>query len=236
VGVLIEDPETARYFRDMFLHDRSGGDILPFTPDGEAQFWDPGPLVTSNPPAPAARTFRNGIVRPVLAPDTSFLVEALIASANHSVDIEVASIRNSTGDRLNPYLLAAVDASRRGVTVRILLDGSSYGTGGDEDNDEMAAVIAGIARREGLPLEVRVGWPADLGVRSIHNKGVIVDGHRVLVSSINWNENSPTFNREAGVILEHPGVAGFFTEAFAQDWNRAAGGFRTEDLMLLRGR
>ncbi|MDD1647329.1 MAG: phospholipase D-like domain-containing protein [Methanomicrobiales archaeon] len=233
-GVLIEDPETAGYFRDVYLHDRSGGDILPFTPEGEAQFWDPGPLGATAPPAPATRTFQDGIVRPVLAPDTAFLVEALIAGANRSVDIEVASIRNSTGDRLNPYLLAAVDASRRGVAVRILLDGSSYGTGGDQDNDEMAAVIAGIARREGLPLEVRVGWPADLGVRSIHNKGVIVDSRRVLVSSINWNENSPAFNREAGVILEHPGVAGFFTEAFVQDWNRAAGGFRTDETVILR--
>ena len=74
---------------------------------------------------------------------------------------------------------------RWGVVVQILLDGSRYGTGGEEDNDEMAALIAGIARREGLPLEVRVGWPEDLGVRCIHNKGVIVDGDRVLVSSIN---------------------------------------------------
>jgi len=55
----------------------------------------------------------------------------------------------------------------------------------------MAAVIAGIARREGLPLEVRVGYPCRSGVRCIHNKGVIADGERVLVSSINWNENSP---------------------------------------------
>jgi len=99
----------------------------------------------------------------------------------------------------------------------------------------MAAVIAGIARREGLPLEVRLGWPADLGVRSIHNKGVIVDGERVLVSSINWNENSPAFNREAGVILEHPGVAGYYTEAFVQDWNRAAGGPVIRETDILRG-
>jgi phosphatidylserine/phosphatidylglycerophosphate/cardiolipin synthase-like enzyme len=184
-GVHIDDPDTARYFREMFLHDRSGGDILPFTLAGEVLFWEQGAREDSPPPAMAPRTYQNATVRPVLAPDTAFLVEELIAGANRSVDIEVASIRNSTGDRLNPYLLEAIEASRRGAAVRILLDGSRYGTGGEEDNDEMAAVIAGIARREGLPLEARVGWPDDLGVRCIHNKGVIVDGDRVLISSIN---------------------------------------------------
>jgi cardiolipin synthase len=72
-------------------------------------------------------------------------------------------------------------------------------------------------------------------VQSIHNKGVIVDGDRVLISSINWNDNSPSFNREAGVILEHPGVAGYYTEAFVQDWSRAAGGPRAGDTEILRG-
>jgi len=49
----------------------------------------------------------------------------------------------------------------------------------------MAAMIAGMARRDGVPLEVWVEWPANLGVRCIQNKGMIVDGERGLVSSIN---------------------------------------------------
>ena len=48
---------------------------------------------------------------------------------------------------------------------------------------------------------------------------MIVDEKRVLVSSINWNMNSPTFNREAGVIIDHPGVARYFLEVFDDDWN-----------------
>ena len=233
-GVLIDDPETACYFRDVYLDDRSGGDILPFTLGGETLLLEPVPGGENPSPTLAPRTFRDATVRPVLAPDTASLVRDLIATANRSVDIEVASIRNSSGDRLNPYLHAAVEASRRGTAVRILLDGSRYGTGGEEDNDEMAALITAIARREGLPLEARIGRPEDLGVRSIHNKGVIVDGSRVLISSINWNENSPTFNREAGVILEHPGAGAYYSLAFTQDWNRAAGGSVTGDLVLLR--
>jgi phosphatidylserine/phosphatidylglycerophosphate/cardiolipin synthase-like enzyme len=82
----------------------------------------------------------------------------------------------------------------------------------------MVALINTIARTEHLPLEAR--W-ADLkasGIEKIHNKGVIVDDERVLVSSINWNSNSPNFNREAGVIIDHPGVARYFHAVFLDDW------------------
>jgi len=37
------------------------------------------------------------------------------------------------------------------------------------------------------------------------------------------------------VILEHPGAGAYYSLAFTQDWNRAAGGSVTGDLVLLRG-
>ena len=49
-----------------------------------------------------------------------------------------------------------------------------------------------------------------------------MDDSRVLVSSINWNSNSPNFNREAGVIIDHPGVATYFRRVFDDDWNSRA--------------
>src|SRR5690606_7634234 len=58
-------------------------------------------------------------------------------------------------------------------------------------------------------------------VEKIHNKGVIIDREKVLVSSINWNMNSPTFNREAGVIIHHPGVGEHYSLAFERDWEKA---------------
>ena len=47
---------------------------------------------------------------------------------------------------------------------------------------------------------------------------MIVDDRFVLVSSINWNSNSPNFNRETGAIIEHPGVAQYFRAVFDDDW------------------
>ena len=156
---------------------------------------------------------------PVIAPDTSDQITRLLESAQSEIEIEQAYITNETPATLNPYLATAINASRRGVHVRILLDSYWYNTDGTNDNDEMVLLINRIAATEHLPLEARC---ADLHlneIEKIHNKGVIVDGHRVLVSSINWNSNSPNFNREAGVIIDHPGVARYFTDVFEDDWN-----------------
>ncbi|HQC12085.1 MAG TPA: phospholipase D-like domain-containing protein, partial [Methanoregulaceae archaeon] len=87
---------------------------------------------------------------------------------------------------------------------------------------EMAGFINSLAAREGIPLEARC---ADLDLNNlekIHNKGVIVDGRSVLVSSINWNFNSPNFNREVGVIITEPHTAAYFLSAFDDDWNAAS--------------
>ena len=56
-------------------------------------------------------------------------------------------------------------------------------------------------------------------IEKIHNKGVIVDSRKVLISSINWNTNSPTFNREAGVIIESPETGMYYGRAFSDDWD-----------------
>jgi cardiolipin synthase A/B len=86
----------------------------------------------------------------------------------------------------------------------------------------MASLINRIGATEHIPLEAKCIDLSVSPVEKIHNKGVIVDDERVLVSSINWNSNSPNFNREAGVIIDHPGVARYFREVFDDDWNPIA--------------
>jgi phosphatidylserine/phosphatidylglycerophosphate/cardiolipin synthase-like enzyme len=93
---------------------------------------------------------------------------------------------------------------------------------GPHDNDEMAALINRIGASEHIPLEAKCIDLSVSGVEKIHNKGIIVDDERVLVSSINWNYNSPNFNREAGVIIDHPGAARYFRQVFDDDWNPVA--------------
>lgn len=215
-GVVLHDPATAAYFATVFQEDVQSPSVVPYTgTPGRREAIS----TETHTPVFHPQTFTGASVRPVLAPDTSSQVTALIASAEKSIEIEEAYITNETRFTLNPYLAAAVDASRRGVRVRILLDSYWYNTEGKNDNDEMVALINRIAAAEHLPLEGRLADLETSRLSKIHNKGVIVDGRKVLVSSINWNSNSPNFNREAGVIIDHPGVAEYFTSVFEDDWN-----------------
>jgi cardiolipin synthase A/B len=215
-GVYLEDPDLASYFATVFATDLRDNSVNPYAGfPGDPEFLPAsGHRMEYSP-----RTFEGAIVRPVLAPDTSSEITRLLNSATTTIDIEQAYITNETQTTINPYLSAAVNASRRGVHVRVLLDSYYYNTEGPRDNDEMVAIINRIALTEHLPLEARLIDLTSNELEKIHNKGVIVDHRKVLVSSINWNSNSPNFNREVGVIIDHPGVAQYFTDVFDDDWN-----------------
>lgn len=217
-GVWIEDPGAAAYFRDLFYEDRGGPGIAAVY--GSAGPDEALPAVSYSPVFTPA-TFSGARVTPVVAPDTSSEITELLESAQTSIEIEQASITNESGTRLNPYLATAINASRRGVQVRVLLDSYWFNTEDPADNDEMAALINRIAANEHLPLEARCADLSAGGFEKIHNKGVIVDDRAVLVSSINWNTNSPGFNRETGVIIEQPEVARYFRAVFDADWSPA---------------
>ena len=215
-GVYVESPDLAGYFERVFRWDISGGDVVPMVEyAGSYPAASFEPYRTEFTPT----RFEGASVTPVLAPDTSDLILSLLNEANSSIDIEQAYITNQTMTELNPFLAAAIDAARRGVVVRVLLDSYWFNTEDTADNDEMSASLNRIARTEGLPLTARCADLMGNDMEKIHNKGVIVDGRKVLVSSINWNENSPTFNREAGLIIDHPGAATYFTAVFEDDWS-----------------
>src|SRR5205823_3925881 len=63
-------------------------------------------------------------------------------------------------------------------------------------------------------------------------------GRQVLVSSMNWGLGSATENREIGVIVEDPELAGRFQAAFDADWEgrpTTSGGWGLEDPLALAG-
>lgn len=217
-GARLKDPDLAAYFREIFLFDICGGDIVPLEGIGGdiSVPWTPHYTVKFTPyHATGAR------ITPVISPDTSHLIVDMIEGAEKSIAIEQAYIKNQTKYELNPFLAAAINASRRGVPVRVLLDSFWFNVVGEEDNDEMVEVINRIATDEGLPLEAKLADLEGQNLDKLHNKGVIVDGRMVLVSSINWNANSPGFNREAGVIIEHPDIAAYYDQIFMDDWDAA---------------
>jgi len=218
-GVYLEDPRLAEYFSTVYQTDYSGKSMTVYNGSaGTPESMPSGKYTVEFQPG----YFTGATVRPVISPDTSNQITELINSAEKSIEIEQAYITNETTYSLNPYLSAAINTSRRGVHVRVLLDSYWYNIEDEADNDEMVALINRIGSDEQIPLEARCVDLSTNEVDKIHNKGVIVDDKYVLVSSINWNSNSPNFNREAGVIIDHPGVARYFLDVFEDDWNSMA--------------
>jgi len=218
-GVYLEDPSLAEYFRAVYMTDSQGKSVVFY--NGSPGNLETVSLVKHTSEFPPG-FFTGATVRPVISPDTSDQITSLINSAERSIEIEQAYITNETPLSLNPYLSAAINASRRGVHVRVLLDSYWYSIEDEKDNDEMVSLINRISLSEHIPLEARCADLKRIGVDKIHNKGVIVDNQHVLVSSINWNSVSPNFNREAGVIIDHQGVAGYFLEVFEDDWSTSS--------------
>ncbi len=221
-GIVLDNPRIAAYFVEVFETDLAGRDVHPVVTV------KPGAIETPSDRAYAPRfapaPFSDATVTTVLAPDTAGEVEALIRSASSSVRIEQAYITNESGVHLQRYLATAVDAARRGVEVRVILDAAWFNTEGEADNDEQVQLINRIAEAEGLPIEARLIDLEAHDLVKVHTKGVVVDEQRVLVSSINWNEASPSFNREAGVIVDDPEAAAYFAAAFDADWETGGGG------------
>ena len=211
-GAAVYDKGVANYFTAVFEDDLAGYDIYQWTAGTE-----PLPEESSAEKSVSIfkpKTVKNVKVTPVISPDTSYLVGDALDSAKYSIDIQQAYI-SQYPDSENPWLAAAVHAAEEGAEVRIQLDGMYYNTDSDADNDEIAA---SVNRRglENLHAKILTGHE---GILKLHNKGFIIDKETVLISSINWNYNSPTNNREAGLLLESEEAAAYYSRVFSYDWD-----------------
>lgn len=156
--------------------------------------------------------YENQDVSAVFAPDAVDDILDLIDSAEDKIYIEQFYIYKKWGENDNPFLDLVVNKARQGLEVKILLDSTWYNVQSENDNDDVAAYVNEIASKENLNIEAKLYKNGKL-----HGKLVIIDDS-VLVSSINWNENSPRNNREAGIVI-HGNAADFYREAFLDDFH-----------------
>ncbi len=230
--VAVRDRALAEYLAAAFL-----ADFDPARRDSVAlATFGPNPVPQGEAPsrgtyAPARAPYEVvGPIRaiPVLGPDHTLRTEAVLGalrSATRSIAAEVLLADPTWGEGPNPYLEALVGAARRGVHVRLLLDGTKFSAeDGATSNAEVVHYLNGLGRAESLSLEARLFPPGAGGVTIVHAKGFVIDGRLAFVSSLNWNRNSATRNREVGLIIESDAIASYFGDAFAWDWSLADGG------------
>ena len=113
----------------------------------------------------------------------------------------------------NPLLDSLEDAAARGVSIRLAINQHYV-----NDNPGIREAVNELNN-----------WEGDVGailmsenetVTKLHNKGVIIDGESVLISSINWGDNSILRNREMGLIIHSQAITQPYMDSFWEDWNR----------------
>lgn len=158
-------------------------------------------------------------VLPVVSPDNYMdVMPGLIAKARKSIFIEQQYIRASQ-PKISMLLKAIGEAKAAApdIDVRIVL-GKLFERADLAKERQMLALLE---QRLGLELGKNVRYVNTNEFVHCHNKMIIIDGEKILVSSQNWSDSAVSKNREAGLFLHHDGIASYFTDIFEYDWNVA---------------
>ncbi len=114
---------------------------------------------------------------------------------------------------VNPLLDSLESAAERGVAIRLVINQHYV-----NENPGIRQAVNELNDWEGDVEAILMS--ENETVTKLHNKGVIIDGESVLISSINWGDNSILRNREMGLILHSQQVTQPYMDSFWEDWNR----------------
>lgn len=237
--IYVENAALGAQLSEIFAEDSdtSHGDVMPYD-QVRFKVKDPG-----NSPLPPRRNrdvqsfdMQRGRVSETslcASPRSLDCVLQFIRSAKKELAVEHLSLpklwvgRGKGPDKPNPIVDELVAAARRGVKVRVLLNddaafGGDEGKGNDnEKNTTTVTYLRGMAAQSRLPLEAAIFSGDKVQVNYVHNKGMVADGARVFVSSINGTENSIQSNREVALAVTSADAARYFGAVFDFDWKQS---------------
>jgi phosphatidylserine/phosphatidylglycerophosphate/cardiolipin synthase-like enzyme len=219
-GIVIRNTEVAATFLHVFQDDSNPSRCDSYSLDAmnfslpTNFFIDTTVDTGSYTPRFTAQTFTGPCtVAPVFSPDNSqqFICDA-IDSATTTIDIEQLYIYKDWAETLSPLVEHLINKSTQGVTIKIILD---YNT---DYTDTIALLNDTKDYLEQYGIQVKFISSDWSPFTTVHNKGMIIDNQTVLISSINWNEQSVTQNREAGILIQNPDIATYYADVFYSDW------------------
>jgi phosphatidylserine/phosphatidylglycerophosphate/cardiolipin synthase-like enzyme len=139
----------------------------------------------------------------VLPDDSGKPILDAIANAAKSIRIKMFLFSD-------PSLLKAVmDAQRRGVDVRIMLNPARRDGEKENDDSRKALTDAGVHVIDSNPA-------FDL----THEKSMVIDDTTALVQSLNWETENLTSTRDYAIVTSHKHEVEEIAKCFDADWNR----------------
>jgi phosphatidylserine/phosphatidylglycerophosphate/cardiolipin synthase-like enzyme len=216
--VIVSEPGLAKVFEAYLLNDLAIAAQHNQPPSASAAALQPVLLpMAQTPPFHhffSAQTITGQMrLTPLLTPDPGVYVKAvlaLIAGAQKTLHLQFQYIElpKTASPATTPFaelVQAVIDRQQAGVEVEIVM--SEYETAGYLEQLQ----AAGLDVVNSVKIQ-----------NNVHNKGVIVDGTRVLVSSQNWSGDGVLLNRDAGLLIENVDAAAYFEQIFQHDWQYLA--------------
>jgi len=235
-GVVVHNRSLAAFLARVFHHDLGyGQDIVAYNSShsiygAPPDYYQPARWIPRGgyQPAFSSRTLNGSFgCTVILSPDNSReAVAELLASARTRVWVQQAYIDLHWEENVNPFVRRLVGVHLRGAAARVILNYNPHYTSSITMNN------ATMSHLEDHNVSATYVYANGSHGMNIHTKGVIVDGNRTLVSSINWNHHAVHRNREVGIIIENQQVAEYFARVFSHDWNLTA----TEPREIMVGR
>jgi phosphatidylserine/phosphatidylglycerophosphate/cardiolipin synthase-like enzyme len=219
--VHLKNKDAAAWFGKLFQADWDIPARRDMLKEAEARTMPPAVAVSSkatNPPGPYdIKDFQEtgagaakASIQPVISPQNYFeSIRDLIRSAGKSVDIQQQYIL-AGGNNIEALLKELQQcAAKPGMVVRIMV--SPAFPQNWQRSVETLDVFGLKGHLKALNLDHYI---------HLHNKGLIIDGKKVVVSSTNWSENSISLAREAGVVIESTEISQYYQTVFDADWGR----------------
>jgi phosphatidylserine/phosphatidylglycerophosphate/cardiolipin synthase-like enzyme len=216
--VVVEQAQLASVFEDYLLNDLAVAAAHNKPPEAAGPpLPAPAPSSTQTPAFTqffGATSITDTIkIAPLLTPDPGVYataIAALVASATTTLYmqfqyIELPKAVNATSQAFVDLVQAVIDRQNAGVDVKIIM--SEYETAGYLEQLQ----TMGLNVVENVQIQ-----------NNVHNKGIVVDGSVVLISSENWSTDGTLYNRDAGVIIYNQAAAQYFQQIFLHDWQHLA--------------
>ena len=133
-----------------------------------------------------------------------------INGASESIDMAMFEFKFYENEENKVRLLAdaLVDARKRGVRIRVLLDQSDWSPGIKKDNEPMIEFL----RDAGLDAKF------DSAKRTLHAKLIIIDDS-VVIGSTNLGFHALERNNEASVLIRNKDTADYYRSYFEDLWS-----------------
>ena len=185
-GIVLVNQSIANFMREVFEYDWNPNfqDNIPYNESSFTHGKPPNDYTISyyipsgdyNPSFTPLYINSSFNITIILSPDNAEEeIEKLIEDAKEEILIEQMYIQKDWSSGLNPFLKKIVEKNESGVAVYVLLNGnpSYYST------VAMNKEVKEFLEKYGIETKLQSNL-------NIHNKGMIVDGRKVLISSINW--------------------------------------------------